>query len=495
MQNIEQLLQNVQRAATSQNHFWQFLCRNYPLAPAQNKVRYEKLLAFHQQIYGNEPATILRAPGRIEVLGGHTDYNGCPVIPVAISRDLIAVVTPRTDQQIVAHNLDPDFAPRQFKFEKRIPPFPTGDWGNYLKAAVQGLINYLRFADKAPQDFSGFNISISSSLSPAAGLSSSSALVVLGALAFLKLNALPFDKLALAKLLADAEKYVGTQGGGMDQAISLMGEAGNALKIEFNPYNVCKIPLPPDLTIVAAHSLTKAAKTEAAMDKFNRRAIECRLATAVIKKHFDDTFQTTFPVNFIGDLTSEKLGLTDDQILKHCQQALAQKYYSYEALANLLRVDIQILQQQYCLKSDQSVFPQPPEGFKLYQRFFHIFSEWKRVLKAVDVLRAGNLIEFGQIMNQSHQGSRDNYEISTPAVERLINLGLQNGALGARLTGGGFGGFTLQLVERNAVDHFIRQLIKTFYEPQQDRFQTQTENCQDYIFICDAVDGAGVVLE
>lgn len=495
MKQISQLLKIITESKSNNSTFRQFIERNYADAPENVRTRYENLLKIHRRTFGDQPAAIIRAPGRIELLGGHTDYNGCPVIPMAIDKDIVVAASKRTDRKIVIQSVEPRFPKREFIIERQISSFPAGDWGNYVKAAVQGLVDHYGQKNHPTKTFAGFNLTVSGNIPAAAGLSSSSALVVVSALTFLHINSLQFKKLALAQLLAQAEKYVGTQGGGMDQTISLLGRANQVLKIEFNPYAITEIPLPPDFQIVAAHSLVYAPKTESAMDKYNRRAIECRLATALINHYFKRTFQREFQILLIGDLTEEKTGLADKEILGHCQTALIEKIYTYQTVAGILELDIAAVQQKYCLRRDQSVFPEPADGFKLYARFYHIFTEWKRVLMAAGKLTEGNLIEFGRLMNESQASSRDNYELSIPEIDQLVSLSRKNGSLAARLSGAGFGGITLHLMRKSQTQQFIEQLRDEYYRGSAQTLLPNREAWHDFIFTCQSADGAGVVLD
>ena len=103
--------------------------------------RYLRLVERFQALFPGVPVSLARAPGRINLIGEHTDYNGLPVFPFAIHRDLAAAFGPREDGRVVLHNLDPAYPPREFRLEAAIPPYATGDWGNYLKAAAQGLLD------------------------------------------------------------------------------------------------------------------------------------------------------------------------------------------------------------------------------------------------------------------------------------------------------------------------------------------------------------------
>ncbi|MCI0512352.1 galactokinase [candidate division KSB1 bacterium] len=495
MHTIQQLISQITQARKSENFFRQFIRRNYRLQaddPALTE-RYIRLLMRHQETFGAVPVTLLRAPGRLELLGNHTDYNGCPVITMAIDRDLVVAASPRNDRQVVCQNVESVFTVRQFEITPEIEPYPPGDWGNYVKAAVQGLVTELKARPGNCARLQGFNLTFSGTIPAAAGLSSSSALVVAAALTFLHLNSISFEKLALAQLLAQAEKYVGTQGGGMDQTISLLGQAGHALKIDFNPYAVNVIPLPADFQIVVTHSLVAAPKSQSAMEHYNRRAIECRLATAVIKKYFDTVLKRSCPIRLIGDLTPANLGLPAPEILRLSQDALTAKIYTYEQIAQLLGLNVTQVQSTYCRRRDQSIFPQPADGFKLAARFQHVYSEWQRVLQAGDVLQQGNLPAFGKLMTAAQQSSRDLYEISTPELNHLVALGLKSGAMGSRLTGAGFGGCAIHLVAPAQVADFTTAIRREYYQNTGHAALTVETPATDLLFTCQATDGAGVI--
>jgi len=226
---------------------------------------------------GASPAGVIRAPGRVNLIGEHIDYNGFGVLPMAIDRAVRAAWRPRADRVVRLRSAD-GYPPREFALEPEIPPYGTGDWGNYAKAAAQGLFQRLGGGAK----LCGADLLVTSTLPPSAGLSSSSALVVLAALVLLEAARLSMPELALATLLADAEQYVGTQGGGMDQAASLLGRSGHALRIDFRPLRVTPIPLLPGHVIVVANSLARASKAESV--GYNTRAAECRLAAAVLAR-------------------------------------------------------------------------------------------------------------------------------------------------------------------------------------------------------------------
>ena len=223
---------------------------------------------FAERFPGHPPAFLVRAPGRVNLIGEHTDYNGLPVFPMALQRAVTIAVRPREDSLVRLANVDERFPPREFEIGPAIPAFPLGDWGNYAKAAVQELA--IRFTVRR-----GFDGLVEGRVPDAAGLASSSALLVACALATLAANELEPDRIVLMNLCARAERYVGTQSGGMDQAICFGALPGNAALIEFDPLRLRQTPIPPDWRFVVANTFVEAKKSGAARTGYNARVREC----------------------------------------------------------------------------------------------------------------------------------------------------------------------------------------------------------------------------
>src|ERR1051326_4078096 len=191
------------------------------------------------------PARVARAPGRVNLIGEHIDYCGLPVFPMALSRGVRIAFERRANRGTRLVNADARFAPSFFTVDAELPPAPAGDWSNYARAAVQALAR--RFPD-----LRGVDALVQSDLPIAAGLSSSSALVVAMALAILHANGVTVAPLELMELLAQGERYVGTAGGGMDQAIILGAQAGCASRIDFNPLRLTPTAVPADWRFIVA---------------------------------------------------------------------------------------------------------------------------------------------------------------------------------------------------------------------------------------------------
>lgn len=417
-------------------------------------LRYKELFSRFIQWSGTSHFLPVRAPGRINLIGEHTDYNHCPVFPMAVNRDIIGVFSPRNDRQVRVADFIPSFGERDFHLSRQIPPHRSGDWANYIKAAVQGLIEE---AVIPSEEAVGFNLMIHSQIPPAAGMSSSSALVVLSALVFLRVNNRTMDKKDLADLLARAERYTGTQGGGMDQAAILLGEAGKAVKIDFAPLTTSSFPLLSDYEVLVAHSSVEAPKTREVMDMYNRRSIECRLAAAMIAKNLSED------IRYLGDLPSSWY-CNDEAIRENLDGILKTEGYSKEDLCNSLSVTEDQLNKQWCYRKDGSIFPEPEEGYLLYRRASHVLSEWKRVEESHKALSENKIALFGRLMNESHTSCRDNHQISCRELDRLVMIGSGGGAAGCRLTGAGFGGCTVHLIKKKDSDSYRKYLLEHYYK-------------------------------
>jgi N-acetylgalactosamine kinase len=492
---LQDFLDTLQPETNGPEQIAPYFHDSYDLPADWNRIRnrYQRMVEIHLYRFDSPELAFARAPGRVNLIGEHTDYNGLPVFPMAVNRDIAAVFAPRSDRKIVIINTEPDFAERSFGIEQSIPSYPTGDWGNYCKAAVQGLLDHYRRNHRTAERFRGFEATIDGDIPIAAGMSSSSALVVLCALIFLASNRLQLHttaegRLELADLLAGAERYVGTQGGGMDQAISLMGKAGHAVKIDFFPLRIRTAPFPDSYSVVVANSTIKAAKTAEALDKYNRRPIECRLAAAMLKKTFSERFGREVPIFLLGDLKQEKLAVPQPEIWKIADGALHEQPYNLEEIAGVLGQDTEKIAALYCKRRDGSIFPQPAEGFKLQQRYRHVIEEGKRVEQSVRALEEGDIAGFAELMNRSHQSCRDLYEISCQELDRLVGIARESGALGSRLTGAGFGGCTVNLVESSKVETFLQRVIRSYYLDYLGRTEREFGAL---IFPCRAAGGAG----
>ena len=441
---------------------------------------------------GKSPSSIVRAPGRVNLIGEHTDYNGYPVLPMAIDRDFVFIVSPRKDLSVELINENPSFERRTFTTEFPLPPYKQGDWGNYVKAAVHGILEAgLVDVKKAV----GLQAVVGGTIPESAGLSSSSALVVASALAFLAANNVEVDHEELAELLAHAERYVGSEGGGMDQAVSLLAEANKALKIDFFPLRTEPVPLPNNLTFVVCNSLMRAPKSESVRYAYNRRVIECRLATALIAKAVGDKTGITVRPARLADLSAERLKIDQRALDEIALNAIGERSLSMNEVAQRLGERVDTVEKKLCTLRDGSILPEPSDGFRVWNRYWHVVTEARRVTSAVKAMREGESAVVGALMSESHASCRDDYEISCPELEVLVSIAREHGALGARLTGAGFGGCTVNAVPAERVETFLRGVTAAYYngyiKREKEKSFTQFTNLHDVIFFCRATTGAG----
>jgi len=387
-----------------------------------------------RKVHNGAPATYLsRAPGRVNLIGEHTDYNGLPVFPMALRQEVRVFFRPRDDHEMRFANPEPEFPPRAFSLSSDIPREPTGDWGNYLKAPCQGLVRRLG-------ELRGMDALVASTVPVASGLSSSSALVIAVGAALLRANGAEVPTLELAEEMARAERYTGTQGGGMDQAISLGAREGYASRIEFDPLQMIHTPVPGDWRFVVAHTLVRAEKSGRAQAAYNRRREECGEALAVVAAALD-----------------------------------LEKPTYRDLLAGYSREEL--------LDTGGSRLPAD-----LFLRFRHVVTEGARVYEAEEAMKAGDLQRFGALMNDSHESLREDYQVSSPELDRLVELARGGGAAGARLTGAGFGGCAVALVGEDGLESVLGALRQGYYA------HRELEGpLSQALFLADPGPGAGVV--
>ena len=455
-------------------------------------ARYDRLNGFFLESFKGTPAQyFVRAPGRVNLIGEHTDYNGYPVMPMALDRDIVFAMSPTSDASVELVNEEAQFGRRTFSAEFPVEPYERGDWGNYVKAALHGLLEAGLVDHKHTR---GFHAAVSGCIPESAGLSSSSAMVVVSALAFLAANKVQFEKKALADILARAERYVGSEGGGMDQAISLLAEPGHALCIDFFPLRTERVPMHERLTFVVCNSLIRAPKSESVRYAYNRRVIECRLATALLAKAIGKWSGRQLKAARLADLSPENTGLSAADIHTLASEAIGAPPLSLDVIAKRLNISPAESERLFCMQRDGTQLAEPGEGFKIWQRYKHVVTEAERVRLAVAAFKNGDIEQVGVLMNQSHSSCRDDYEISCPELDVLVSMGLENGAVGARLTGAGFGGCTVHAVPTEKVGEFIRNMETSYYHGyaalEKNRPFVSYKNIADVMFPCQAAGGA-----
>ncbi len=356
------------------------------------------------------PDRLVRAPGRVNLIGEHVDYAGLPVFPMALAQAVNVAVRARDDGLVHAASSDPGYGDREFRLAPSIDPYADGDWGNYLKAAAVAAASRYG-ADRGGDLFIGSEVPV------AAGLSSSSALVNAVLLALLDLAEITVDPIELATVAADAEQYVGTRGGGMDQAISMCAREGHAARIEFEPLRVTPVPIPDGWHFLVADSGVQAHKSGGARDTYNAR--RAAVEHAVMR-------------------VGEQLGWAEEE-------STYPRLLAEHELAALLEVAERVLDERHL------------------RRFRHVVTEAERTKRAEQAMRSDDPEAFGELMDGSHTSLRNDFEVSGPELDRLVSLAGNAGALGARLTGAGMGGCIVALCTPDRVDPVFEALREGYY--------------------------------
>jgi galactokinase len=391
------------------------------------RARYESALELFTSTYGPGVVQFFRAPGRVNLIGEHTDYNHGFVMPVALDRDILLLTRPRSDSVVRASNIEESFGPFSFTIARDIPPGPPGDWGNYAKGAAQELARRL---GRELRGFDGlFAAQPPYGVPRGVGLSSSSAVTVVAAVALARLNDWQPDAVTMAQLCSEAEWYVGTRGGIMDQFISLLGQRDHALFLDCRPdvngqYSTEQVPLPERCSVLIADS---GVRHQNVRGEYNHRVAACRAGVRLL--------QARYP------------GITH---LRDVQDV------PWGDLAPVLPEETKVgeLMEQGIDLGDLPGLT-PETLLRVRPRCRHVWTENQRVEAAMVALRAGDVTTLGRLLNEAHASARDDYEISCPELESLVETAREvGGVIGARLTGAGWGGCIVAVVRDDAVETF-----------------------------------------
>ncbi|XP_012230914.1 N-acetylgalactosamine kinase [Linepithema humile] len=413
-----------------------------------------KILATHfTSKYNAEPIFFVRVPGRVNLIGEHIDYCGYAVCPMAIEQDILVAVALSKDNEIHLTNVDPKYKDFRCSFENvgsRISDSESGPaWYKYFLCGVKGALEVISMKSVP----TGILATVWGNIPPNSGLSSSSALVSAALLSIVHVSQCQLSKHELATISAQAERHIGTQGGGMDQAIAFLGKAGSAKLIEFNPLRATDVTLPENAVFVIAHS--QAYHNKASTADFNIRVAECRLAAQMIAKKRNKDWER---VQRLIDI-QEKLSFDLDEMVTVVMTDLHEEPYTFDEICETLDTDYERLKKMSLVSSFNS-----SQTFKLQQRALHIFQEASRVLAFRRVNEEGDKMEheklqhLGSLMSKSHASLHKLYECSHPSVDALVERAVRCGALGARLTGAGWGGCIVAIICKNEVQRFVDAL-------------------------------------
>jgi len=442
--------------------------------------------AFRDLFPDSRDVQVVRAPGRVNIIGEHTDYNGLPVLPMAIDREIVIAFERTGNPGVEIANVDDSYPSVGFDLSADIEHYETGHWGNYVKAAGQAVWHWAAEHHPGAVPLFGIRGVVAGDIPQGAGLSSSSALVVAAACALIAANGLHIPKPELADLLASGERYVGTQGGGMDQAVTIMAEKNYALKIDFSPLRVRPIPLPRGYVIVVANSMVPANKTGAARVAFNTRVAECKLGLEMLKSHVRQRHPEIGNAALLRDFA---LAVPD---WRAAVGHLPEMPMTLAEIADYSRISVDELGAKCLVQQDGTLLGEPESGFEPRKRCRHVLSEGQRVELAADAMEQGDAEALGRLMNESHASCASDYEISCPELDDLVRVMRRHGALGARLTGAGFGGCAVALVKEAESAAFTNNVWWSYYE-NGARERADGRNRDDILFACSPSDGAGLI--
>jgi galactokinase len=383
--------------------------------------RVEKIVERFRELSSASPRAF-RSPGRVNLIGEHTDYNDGFVLPFALDRDCITVAALRDDDTINARALDVDES-ITFKLSDE-PQKQTAGWRDY----VEGVIRLLAERHKLDR---GIDLAFSSNVPMGGGLSSSAALLTSVGLAYLELIGVDYEREDLALVAQQAEhEFVGIRSGIMDQFTAVFGKKDNAMLLDCRSRGIEQKPLD---TLVGATFIVCDSKVQhsLASSEYNQRRAQCELGVKILRRELGN-------IDALRDVTSEEIKAFRDEL---------------------------------------------PEI--VYRRCKHVVTENQRTLAAAEALESGNTERFGELMLASHQSLRFDYQVSCPELDLLVDAAKEiDGVYGARMTGGGFGGCTVNLIAEE-IEPVFRKVVADIY--------SGTFNITPDIYTFEAADGASEI--
>jgi galactokinase len=372
------------------------------------------IVAHFTKRFGQSPRWVVRAPGRVNLIGEHTDYNDGFVLPLAIDRAVWIALRPRDDRRVAVYSVDynetREFLLDDLRNEK-------AGWIEYLKGTAWSL-------QDAGYGLTGWEGVLQGDVPLGAGLSSSAAVEMATARALAAAGNLDWSPAKMAKLGQRAEnKWVGVNCGIMDQLISAAGRVNHALLIDCRSLDTQPVPFPPGTAVVVLDTSTRRGLVDSA---YNERRSQCEAAAKF------------FGVSVLRDVTMEEFQKKAGE-LDHVTR----------------------------------------------RRALHVIGENDRTVQTAAAMRCGDAVETGRLMNESHRSLRDDFEVSSDALNAMVGCASAHEACyGARMTGAGFGGCAMALIRADAADEFVARTAAAYQ---------QRTGHKPAVYVCQATNGAEVV--
>jgi N-acetylgalactosamine kinase len=505
---------------------------------------YQETLDRARHVLGADaPVLLVRSPGRVNLMGRHVDHQGGHCNLMTIGYECLMVVHPRQDDRIQLYNLDPArFPDRQFSIGELVADLPWdnwlsvvnsakvsnmllesgGDWIEYVMAAVLRL--QLKFSTV---QLRGVDVVVSGNIPIAAGLSSSSALVVATAESMIAVNQLDTFPSQFVDLCGEGEWFVGTRGGSADHAAIKLGQKGRAVKVTFFPFAIQDtVPFPQGYVLVVCDSGLKAQKTTNAKDQFNHRVACYRIGLKLLRKRFP---QYAHLLHHLRDFTTRTLGTPLSFIYKSLLRLPEQA--TREELRAMIGEEPE--DDPYPLDALFATHRPPADGlYPIRGVVLYGLAECERSRLYADALKAQQIDQIGRLMNISHDGDRvtqttsqgtpipyhsltsnsylldliedlesgepdrvqdaqlhwqpGSYACSVPEIDYMVDLALRvDGVVGAQLAGAGLGGCMMVLAHSDAVSRLRADLLTHYYEPYDQ---------PPAVLLCEPIAGSSVLL-
>lgn len=364
----------------------------------------ERIQKKYIEVFGDNTAEkdfrLFRSPGRINLIGEHTDYNNGFVLPASVDKAVYFAISPRNDNQVILHAVDLN---ETYTFSVEDISKPEQKWAYFQLGIIEQVY-------KKGLNIGGFQAAFGGDVPQGAGMSSSAALECCLLFALNEVFSLGLDRFSIVKMAQKAEnEYVGVQCGIMDQFASGFGKKEAVIRLDCRSLEYQYFPFPMDrYLIVLCNTLVEHSL---ASSEYNTRRLECEKGVSILQKHFPE-------IKSLRDATPQ-------MVEKHKEEL----------------------------------------GDVVYRRCKFMTEEIERVQVACDFLTAGDLINFGKKMYETHQGLQHEYEVSCDELDFLVEQTLQDeSVIGARMMGGGFGGCTINLVAIDAVENFETKMKKAYQE-------------------------------
>lgn len=502
-----------------------------PTLVEQKVSQLVSMLRNYVRRFSDDPVVITRAPGRVNIMGRHVDHQGGFANLIALDRDFYLVVGARSDRQVVLHNMkERDLPGRSFDTDDVIADYDGGDWLRFVDSSFirdrleqnRGdwshyvIAPTARFQAAYPHlPIKGMNMVAAGNVPMAAGLSSSSAMVVAVAEAIAHINDIDISPEQFVQLCGEGEWYVGTRGGSADHAAMKFAESGRVINVSFLPFRmVDSIPFPTQYQFVVCNSQLKAHKTAGARDTFNHRAACYRIGREIFKLEFPEYASH---IEHLRDINARNLGVTYPELLSMLKKVPA--HMTREEVLRRLPDGMG----ETLLKSHDATFADyPVRGAVMFG-----LAECERGRQCAALVRNARIEQLGNMMWTSHDGDRvvrwedkdhphpavadysdeamddlisraeqglesaelvmqpGAYGCSVPDIDWMIDIAKSHkGVLGAQILGAGLGGCILVLIPADGYSALERQMIRDYYEPR---------NLQPDMFACRPVAGSRVI--